>query len=125
MTRQLHLDGREQSERVCACGCGMSLDGMRRDAIWLSRAHAVRWARANPGKSLREAHSANKGRTRTRSRPSGAQGSLGKIRRSMELLVIRVAPDLPPAKADRLVKVHSLYTLSERQRALLEQREAA
>lgn len=43
------------TERRCACGCGRSLDGMRKDAIWSSRACAVRWARSNPGKSLHDA----------------------------------------------------------------------
>ena len=50
--------------RVCACGCGTPLDGLRADARWASRAHAVRWARTHPGKPLTAAGSANRRRTR-------------------------------------------------------------
>lgn len=72
---QLEIDGQDSPERVCACGCGLSLEGMRRDAVWYSRAHAVRWCRAHHGKSLLAARKANRGRTRTRRKPSGAQVS--------------------------------------------------
>jgi hypothetical protein len=42
----------------------------------------------------------------------------------MELLAIRLAPELNPAKRDRLVETHSLYALPDRQREILERREA-
>lgn len=118
---QLHLDGREQSARVCACGCGASLDGMRRDAIWVSRAHAVRWGRSNPGKSLKDAHSANKGRTQTRDRPSGLQVSFWKAQRALEEFL-----DLHDVRAARNLSVSILAEgLSDRQRTLLHERKRA
>lgn len=45
--------------RICKCGCGASLAGMRADAEYLSRAHAM---------SAKRAASANKARTRRASR---------------------------------------------------------
>lgn len=91
---------------------------MRKDAIWFSRACAVRWARANPGKSLSEAYSANKGRTRKRRRPSerGVQVSYYKAFKALTS-----ETDLYDEQIERALK----RALPERQRALLEQREAA
>jgi hypothetical protein len=51
--------GRSLSERTCECGCGASLAEMRSDALFRSRACAMRAKRAA---------SANKGRTRRPSR---------------------------------------------------------
>lgn len=104
--------------QFCFCGCGTDITNRRLGTMWASESCRKAFLRG------RAPANASISRPKRRARPSGAQGALGKIQRSMELLLIRVAPDLPPAKADRLVKVHSLYTLSERQRALLEQREA-
>jgi hypothetical protein len=69
MNGQLGIDGQVQPERICICGCKRSLAGKRTDALWFSRACAVRWARENPGKSLYAGHSANKGRTKKVRRP--------------------------------------------------------
>lgn len=71
MTVQLDLNGREQAERVCACGCGRSLADMRRGAKWASRACAERWRRENPGRPLSDAYNHHKTHTRRRSGPSG------------------------------------------------------
>ncbi len=56
------------------------MDGKRSDAIWHSRACAVRWARAHPGKSLYAVHSANKGRTKPAGRKASYQKTLRKLR---------------------------------------------
>lgn len=129
---QLGIDGQVQPERVCACGCGSSLDGMRRDARWLNRAHAVRWARANPGKSLNDALSANKARTRRRGGPSGLQVSYPKAVKSMtgRLVALALAGDdlLDEYTIDRCGEIAEeglRLALSDRQRALLKGRDAA
>lgn len=68
--------------RYCACGCGTPLDiearirrglqPLRIDAKWASDACATRWARANPGRSKRDARPVVVGRTKPvrRSGPS-------------------------------------------------------
>jgi len=66
--------------RLCACGCGPLPGDMRSDAIWRSRACAVRWARENPGRSLYDAHRANKGRTKPAGRKASYCRALGKLR---------------------------------------------
>lgn len=76
------------SDRVCACGCGTSLDGMRVDARWASKAHAVRWSRANPGKPRSVAHSRNVAGTRRASRPP-------ELRISFRKAVEALTPHLP------------------------------
>jgi hypothetical protein len=125
---QIDIDGHDQPERVCACGCKRSLDGMRRDAVWYSRAHAVRWARSNPGKSLLDAHNANGGRTRRRSGRSGVQVS---YRKAVEAIVKGFTPHTyghwcyPQSFEDDVrqsAEVALRSALSDRQRAQLEQK---
>jgi hypothetical protein len=70
MSGQLGIDGEMQPERVCACGCGASLDGMRRGAKWVSRACATRWGRENPGRPLSDAYNHHRTHTRKRRTPS-------------------------------------------------------
>jgi hypothetical protein len=111
---QIDIEGHDQHERVCACGCERSLEGMRRDAVWYSRGCAMRWRRAHPGKSLLTAHSANKGRTRTRHKPSGLQVSFRKAVEALTELLAKPEAERALAKA-----------LSPRQRARLEQLQEA
>jgi hypothetical protein len=114
--------------RFCACGCKRSLDGMRKDAVWYSRACAVRWGRENPGKSLRDAHSANKRRTGTTAKPSGLQVS---YRRAVEATVTAIWDFAAERISGNDVSIEDVAeraqrgALSDRQRELLEQREAA
>lgn len=56
--------------RLCACDCGQSLDGYRRDAKWRSEACEKRWRRAHPGRSAHEASVGVVGPTKPR-RKSG------------------------------------------------------
>lgn len=70
--------------RVCACPRKESLEGMRSDAIWFSRACAVRWARENPGKSLYGARKSNVGRTKPAGRKASYRRALDKLRSRFE-----------------------------------------
>jgi hypothetical protein len=112
------------TERRCACGCGRSLAGMRKDAIWYSRACAVRWARSNPGKSLHEAYSANKGQTRSRSGPSGFQYPR---RKTDDAVAFWIAATLHVGVEDARDEAKRILNpvLPARQREQLEQKEAA
>jgi hypothetical protein len=121
VTGQLGIDGQEQPDRVCACRCGRSLEGKRRDAVWYSRACAVRWARSNPGKSLYVARSANKGQTRTRRSRSGLQVSYRRMVDVLEDLFTYQGLDYPRTRAVNAVR----YALSDRQKALLTERKRA
>jgi hypothetical protein len=136
---QLSIDGQVQPERVCICGCKRSLAGKRTDALWFSRACAVRWARENPGKSLYVARSANKGRTRGCSGPSGCQVSYRKAVDAAAAYAMRIVEDHAraqrvtlaehvPGSVHRLAEIYMRRALPDRQRALLaarEQREEA
>jgi hypothetical protein len=113
---QLAIDGHVLPARVCACGCGCSLDEMRRDAIWHSRACAVGWARAHPGKSLNDAHSANKGRTRKR-RTAAERGLQVSFWKAVEVLHAELGS---PRLAIELALEQALPS---RQREILEHRE--
>lgn len=115
---QIDIEGHDQPERVCACGCKRSLNGMRRDAVWYSRACAVRWARSNPGKSLLDAHSANGGRTRRRSGPSGRQVSYRKAVATLADWLNVLPTDDSTLHAEEILRP----ALPARQRARLEQK---
>lgn len=119
----LHLDRREQSERVCACGCGASLDGMRKDAIYASpQCRSLGWKRRVGYADPRRRKASRNGKTR-RSGPSGLQVSYRKaVETAIEMLVAGCDEMyIPEEFAERFMS----RALSERQRALLEQREAA
>jgi hypothetical protein len=102
------------------------MDGKRSDAIWYSRACAVRWARENPGKSLYEARKSNIGRTRKR---SGRQVSARKIE---VVLITRygmtvqdafsAVSEALPVKQKRPSNVVSIHARNKKTR---DQREAA
>jgi hypothetical protein len=119
MSDQLGIDGEVQPERLCACGRpGCSLEGKRADAIWRSRACAVRWARENPGKSLTWAYSANKGRTRSR-RTRGERGVQVSLPKA--IIVVSAISDAPEAEIRRVLT----DALSPAQQRILEQRKRA
>lgn len=115
MTVQLHLDGREQSERVCACGRGCSLDQKRRDAKWASEACQKHWLREHPAQPLSAAHMTDVTPTRER---SGLQVSYPKAREVLEEHFASRGEDYPHNLAVNLLKA----AMSERQRAKLEHR---
>jgi hypothetical protein len=117
---------------LCICGCKRSLAGKRTDALWFSRACAVRWARENPGKSLYAAHSANKGRTKKIRRPfeRGVQVSFHKAVEAASAAVIHGAlqhitlpVDQKRLTAREIAELHLRGALPDRQRALLAARE--
>jgi hypothetical protein len=118
MTGQLGIDGQTQPERVCACGCGRSLDGMRRGAKWESRACAVRWSRENPGSPLSDAYNPNRSRTRKRRTPS-ERGLQVSFRKAIEVLHAELR--LPKLAIESALEP----ALSARQRQQLFEREAA
>jgi len=65
-------------KRVCRCPKKESLEGMRTDAVWASKACALRWSRENPGKELPGRGNAHIIDTRGR---SGRQVSARKMER--------------------------------------------
>ncbi len=116
---QIDIEGHDAPERLCACGCKHSLEGMRKDAVWYSRACAVRWARENPGKSLLTAHSTNRARTLTRRKPSGAQVSYFKVIDAVAATLRAYGIHESRSVARTTVR----RALPDRQRARLEQRQ--
>ena len=122
--------------RLCACGRGCSLAGMRADARWASRACAVRWGRENPGRTLTDAYKPNRTRTRTRRRSSGLQVSFWKAQQALEgwLVIYTDAPaprNLAVAILEDALSDRQLGELHARKRAkraptlsIAEQREA-
>jgi hypothetical protein len=106
VTGQLGIDGETQPERVCACGCGRSLEGKRRDAVWASRACAVRWARSNPG------------------RPSGLQVSYRKaVAVLADWLAVPPTDGCTPHPEEILAEEILRDALPRRQQQILKQRE--
>jgi hypothetical protein len=106
------------TQRTCVCPRKEPMDGMRSNAIWFSRACAVRWARENPGKSLYDARNPN--RTRTRAR-SGPQVSLHRaIEAGRRLALTPIPPS--PQEAREAAEAEMRRELSDRQREQLEAR---
>ena len=118
MTAQLHLDGREQSERVCRCGCGRSLEGMRKDAIYASSScRALIYRRDRGIVGYRPVKAVLNGK------PSGLQVSFWKAQGALQEWLEQYVPD---ARAPRNLSVSILTdALSERQREQLHERKRA
>lgn len=101
--------------RVCACGCGRSLEGYRSDAKWASEACALRWCRANPGRPRSAARSPIKAPRR----PGGTTLSYRKAIRAVAAFIRPL--DLEPfATAEECAAVILAAALSPASRARLE-----
>lgn len=106
----------EQSERVCACGCGASLDGMRKDAIYASaHCRTLGWKRRVGYADPRRRKASPNGKT-GRSKPSGLQVSYRKAVRELADVMDAGNPESLELAGRILARA-----LPERQRALLEQ----
>ena len=106
------------TKRVCWCPCKASLEGMRADAVWASKACALRWSRENPGKEPPGRGNAHIIDTRSR---SGLQVALQKAITAGERLAL-LPPPACPSMARQLAEHEMREVLSARQRELLAQR---
>ena len=106
------------TKRVCWCPCKASLEGMRTDAIWKSKACALRWSRENPGKAPPGRNNAHVIDTRSRSGPQvGYRRAVGA---AMGLLLEHGFA--PASKIPQLAEQAMRDVLPVRQRELLAQR---
>lgn len=105
------------TKRVCWCPCKASLEGMRTDAVWKSKACALRWRRENPGKELPGRNNAHIIDTRSR---SGLQLSYRKAVGEVAHLIRPLA--LSPGEATALAEQTLSRALPVRQRALIDAR---
>jgi hypothetical protein len=116
---QIDIDGHDQPERICACGCKRSLEGMRRNAIYATSACRARdWKRREGYADPRRRKASRNGR-RQRPKPSGLQVSFPKAVEQLEEYLTQHGHLTPYTTARAILK----GALSERQRAKLAGRE--
>jgi hypothetical protein len=106
------------TKRVCRCPRKESLDGMRADAIWASKACALRWSRENPGEPLPGRGNAHIIDTRSR---SGLKVSYRKAVIEVAYL-ISVESHMSHEEAEALAEMTLSRALPTRQREQLAQR---
>jgi hypothetical protein len=111
VTVQLDLNGRAQSERVCACPCKRSLEGRRRSAVYYSAACRTRaWKERHNIAGIRYVKASQNGKSR-----SGVQIS---YYRAFKALTAYTGLD------DWEIEIALEAALPERQREVLRERGA-